>query len=210
MADDGSDSVQQDDQTQDTTTTTATTTEERAFSQADVDRIVQERVARVKAAPPADYADLQAAAKKLADLEAANQTELEKAQTRADEAEKRATQIEAEAKETRLRSSILAEAAKADRKIVDPEAVIALLDRSTLELDDSGVPTNIATAMDSLLEARPYLVVVDGGTRGSADQGARSGGAKQLTKEALKSMAPEEVAQAEKEGRLASLLGVTT
>jgi hypothetical protein len=186
---------------------------DRTFTQADVDRIVQERVARVKTTPtpPADYEDLKAAAAKLAEIEAANKTELEKERDRATAAEERATKVEAEAKEIRLRSAILAEAAKADRNIVDPDAVIALLDRSTLELDDNGTPTNIADAMDSLLKAKPFLVAVNGGSRGDADQGARgAGGPKQVTAEQLKSMTPEQVLAAEKEGRLHNLMtGVT-
>jgi len=187
-------------------------------SQEEFDGLVGRRVAREREVGAraerekfSDYEELKAAASKLAELEAADQTELEKAQTRAEEAEKRSQQIEAEVKETRLRSAIIAEAAKADRKIVDAEAVVALLDRSSLELDDSGVPTNIAKAMDSLLEAKPFLVAADGGARGNADQGARpQGGIKQLTRDDLKTMTPEQVAMAEAEGQLASLLGSPT
>jgi hypothetical protein len=183
---------------------------DRTFSQADVDRIVQERVARVKAAPPADYDELKAKAEKLAELETANQTELEKAQQRAEKAETRAQQVEADARETRLRAAIISEAAKPERRVVDSDAVIALLDRTTLELDDNGNPTNIAKAMDSLLEARPFLVASNGGARGDADQGARGGGAKQVTAAELKSMRPEDIAKADKEGRLADLMGASS
>lgn len=184
----------------------------RTFNQEDVDRIVQDRLARDRKERPSDdeIAQLRDKAMKLDDLEAANATELEKAQKTAADALAERDKTLAEAKETRLRAAIIAEAAKPDRKVVDPEAVVALLDRSSLELDDSGVPSNIAKAMDSLLEARPYLVVHDGGARGSADQGARGGGAKQLSTEEVLRMSPEDVAQAERDGRLASLLGQNT
>jgi hypothetical protein len=118
----------------------------RTFSQQEVDAIVQERVRRVKAEPPSDYDELKQKAAKFDELEEQNRTDLEKAQTKAAEAEKKYEQILAEAKETRLRAAIIAEAAKPDRKVVDPEAVVALLDRSTLELADDGTPTNIASA----------------------------------------------------------------
>jgi hypothetical protein len=179
----------------------------RTFSQEELDRIVQDRVARVKSTPPADYEDLKAAAARLAELEAANQSELEKAQARAEAAEKRAATIETEARETRLRSAIIAEAAKPGRNVVDPDAAIALLDRSTLQIDDSGMPTNVAEAMDKLLEARPYLVASSGGaTRGSADQGARRGAAAgQLSEDDLKGMTAEQIVEARRAGRLQEL-----
>lgn len=178
--------------------------EPRTFTQDDVDRIVAERVRRVKATPPDDYDDLKAAAQKLAEIEERDKSELEKALARAEAAEKKAQQVEADGREMRLRSAILAEAAKAERKVVDPEAVVALLDRSELELDDSGFPTNIAKAMDSLLEKRPYLVAA-AGSRGSADQGARAGASKQLGEDAFEGMTAEEIVQAQQEGRFESL-----
>ena len=183
---------------------------DRTFNAADVERIVRERLARVKGTPPADYEDLKAKAAKLTELEESNKTELEKAQARAEAAEKERDRVRADAAEVRLRAAILSEAAKPDRRIVDTDSVIALLDRTTLELDADGVPTNIAKAMDSLLEAKPFLVSQAGGQRGNADQGARSGGARQVTEADLKTMSPEQIMAAEREGRLAGLLGAPT
>lgn len=184
------------------------TVDARTFTQQDVDRIVQDRLARVKGQPPADYDDLKAAAARLAEIEESNKTELEKAVARAEAAEQEREQIRAEAYETRLNAAIIAEAAKPDRKVVDTDTVIALLDRNALDLDDNGYPTNIAEAMDSLLKAKPFLVA-SGGARGNADQGARtSGGIKQVTEAELKAMRPEEINKARKEGRLNDLLGV--
>ncbi len=180
---------------------------ERTFTPADVERIVKERLARAKTTPPEDYEDLKAKAARLAEIEESNKTELEKERDRAAKAEERANKIEAEAKETRLRAAIIAEAAKPGRNVVDTNDVIALLDRSTLTLDDQGVPTNIAEAMDSLLKAKPHLVASDGGSRGDADQGARNGGGvTQLTAADVDRMSPEEVLKAEKEGRLHNLM----
>lgn len=179
---------------------------ERTFKQAEVDRIVQDRLARDRA-KFADYDDLKKKAEEFDKLQDEQKTELEKERERAAKAEQERDSVLAEAKETRLRAALLAEAAKADRKVVDAEAVIALLDRSSLELDADGNPKNAKEAVDSLLEQRPYLVAGNGGARpGGADQGARGGGEQQLTRDALKTMKPEEIEKARQEGRLDQLL----
>lgn len=178
-------------------------------SQEQFDRMIQERIARVRATPPADYAELQAAAAKLAELEAEGLSELEKERAKREAAEKRAADLEASGRETRLRAAIISEAAKPDRRIIDPEAVVLMLDRSGLELDTDGNPTNIAKAMDSLLEARPYLVAPEAGLtprpRPGADQGARPKAANQVTEAELASLSPEQIVAARREGRLADL-----
>lgn len=53
--------------------------EPRTFTQEDVDRIVKERLSRAKATPPADYEDLKAKAAKYDELEAANKSDIERA-----------------------------------------------------------------------------------------------------------------------------------
>lgn len=69
---------------------------EKMLSESEVNRIVQERLARERE-KFADYDDLKSKAEKLNELEAANQSELEKAIARADAAEK-AAQEAAEAR----------------------------------------------------------------------------------------------------------------
>jgi len=179
----------------------AAAVKDRTFSQADVDKIVQDRVARVKVEPPKDYAELQEAAKKLAVIEEANKTELQKQTDRADKAEAASVKATERVRESTLRSAIIAEAAK--RQVVDPDAAVALIDRASLELDDAGNPTNIAKAMDALLKTKPYLA---GAAKGDADQGARNGGADQLGREALESMSDAEITKATAEGRFNHLL----
>lgn len=175
---------------------------ERTFSQADVDKIVQERVARAKSTPPADYEDLKTKAAELDQLQEAQKTELEKAQERAEKAERDATAAAELVQRTKTDSAIVAEAA---RRGADTDVVVSLLDRSAVEFDDDGAPTNIADAVDALLKAKPFLVT--GATRGSADQGAREGGANQLSRDALQGMSHTEIIKAQKEGRLDHVLG---
>lgn len=178
--------------------------EPRTFTQDDVDRIVKDRVARVKATPPDDYEELKSAKEELDRIKAENQTELERAQSRAAELERQAADAIADRQDALLRSAVVAEAAR--KNVVDPDAAVALIDRASLEFADDGSPTNIASAMDELLKAKPYLV---GGGRsgGSADLGARGGdaGKGQITREQLKTMTDAEIAKAHEEGRLTEL-----
>jgi hypothetical protein len=208
MADDGNDNVDQNDNQQSDQggIDRSVQQDDRTFSQADVDRIVKDRVARVKTAAPADYEDLKAKASRFDELEAANATELEKAQKRAIELEQQAKDSTARAQEALLRSAVVAEAAR--KNVVDPDAAVALLDRSTLELDADGSPTNIAEAMDSLLKAKPYLT--GGATRGSADLGARGRATDQISRDELKKMSPEQIVKAQNEGLLDHLLSAET
>lgn len=60
---------------------------EKTFTQADVDRIVQERIARVKHEPPADYEELQRKAAEYDKAQEAAKSELDKALERATRAE---------------------------------------------------------------------------------------------------------------------------
>lgn len=175
---------------------------ERTFSQADVDRVVRDRLARQKA-QFADYDALKDRASKLDELEEAQKTELQKAHDRAAELEKQATDAAARAQEALLRSAVVAEAAR--KNVVDPDAAVALIDRATLEFGEDGAPTNVTDVMDALLKAKPYLL--GGRSTGSADLGARTGAVEgQLTREHLKSMTPEQIVAARKEGRLDSVM----
>jgi hypothetical protein len=176
---------------------------DKLFKQADVDRIVKDRLARQKA-QFSDYEELKAKADKLAEIEAASKTELEKALERAGELEKKAAAEAARAQEALLRSAVVSEAAK--KNVVDPDAALALLDRGSLEFDDAGLPTNVGSAIDALLEAKPYLAGKRQPT--SADLGARGDDPTgRLTRDDLKKMSSAEIVKAQDEGRLDHLLG---
>lgn len=186
----------------------ASTQSDRTFTQDQVDRIVQERLARQKA-QYAGYDELKQKAEQFDKLEAERMSELEKATKRAADLERELAATSQARQESVLRASVIAEAAK--RNVIDPDAALALIDRASLEFDPEGNPTNVAEAMDSLLEQRTYLVAPQGGARGNADLGARgTSSPEQLTREALASMSPEQIAKAESEGRLRNLLGAKT
>jgi hypothetical protein len=181
----------------------------RTFDQADVDRIVQERLARAKGDPPADYADLKAAAAELAELKKASQTELERAQAERDEAKATAEAATASARQILLRASVLAAASKAGA--VDPDDVFALLPTDAVTIGDDGQVTGAEDAVKALLEAKPHLVGKPTTPTGSADGGAQGGpGPTQLTRDDLKTMTPDQITKAKADGQLNDLLGITT
>lgn len=180
--------------------------EAKTFTQEDVDRVVKDRLARERAKYDG-FDDLKKKASEFDKLEAEKKSELEKAQERATELERQIAEATRKADENALRSAIVAEAAR--KKVVDPDAAFALVDRSSLVLDDSNTPTNIGEVIDALLEAKPYLA----GTRaqGSADLGARGkSAAGQLTRDDLKTMTPAQIIEAQDKGLLNSVLGVAT
>jgi hypothetical protein len=160
----------------------------RTYTQAEIDRIVSDRLARDRAAreaqPPADYETLKDKAKKFDDLTAENQTALERAETARQQAEQAAQQATAEkeaadkrANDVALRAAVVSEASK--QGAVDPDAVVALLNdpqhkqhKDKVIIGDDGLITGAEQAVTDLLAGRDWLV----GTRpaGPGDGGART------------------------------------
>lgn len=133
--------------------------EPRTFTQEQVDKMIQARVARVKSTPPADYEELKAKAAKLDELEEANKTELEKAQGSADKWRSKADEWKAkyealEAEQQRARE-IAQMAAQYD---VDAD----MLSRMAGDVEDN------AKYLASVEAARPkFGAVHDDGEQGS-------------------------------------------
>ena len=171
-------------------------------SQDQFDRMVKDRIARVKATPPADYEDLKAKASKFDELDAANKSELEKANERAERAEKERQDAIETANKRLIAAEILAEASA--QKALKPEHMHRLIDTGEVTVGDDGQVTGVKEAVQAFLKANPEYV---GRPSGSADQGAREGsaGVKQVTEAELKTMTPEQRVAARKEGRLTEL-----
>lgn len=173
-------------------------------SQAHLDSIVQARLDRERK-KYADYDEAKKKAEQFDKIQSEQQTELEREKAAREKAEQEAADTKAQAKEVLLRASVVAEAAK--RNVHDPNAAYALLDKSAIEYDDDGNPKNVDKAMDTLLEASPWLVNAGGVRRDPADLGARGGGGKepQLSRDDLKTMTPEQISEARKKGQLTEL-----
>jgi septal ring factor EnvC (AmiA/AmiB activator) len=148
----------------------------RTFDQAAVDRIVAERLAKEKG-KYSDYDQLKSDAAELKKLKEADQSELTKAQTRISELEQQHNGTTTEAQELRVEVAVLKAATKAG--ITDPDVAARLLDRSKIDFDDSGQPTNMPKLLEDLGKEHPFLLdqarhptSMDGGAREPVAGGA--------------------------------------
>jgi hypothetical protein len=141
---------------------------ERTFTQEQVDTFL----ARERAKFP-DYDGMRT---RLAELEAANQTELERAQAQAKDADARAASAITERNRLVARSALTSAAARAGA--LDPEVCVALL-ADAVTVDERGaVAEDVDKLVTTLLDEKPYLR--NGAAPhgiGSADQGAHTRGA---------------------------------
>jgi len=144
---------------------------EKTLTQADVDRVVADRLARERQ-KFADYDDLKSKAAKLAELEAANQSEAEKLAAKADAAEKKA-------------ADLIARTAKAEVKALadgfaDRDDAVLMLGDLSQYVKDGDVDTDaIKTALADVLTKKPHLAAVTGPRNpqpdGSQGRGGTSG-----------------------------------
>lgn len=184
---------------------------EKSFSQDDVNRLIAAEKRRLLAEQP-DLTELRTKAAKLDELEAANKTELEKAQGKVVEAERKAAESADRAKRALLKAAVVNAAHKANA--IDPDAVFALIDQSKMTVSDDGTVDGIDDALKALLAEKTFLVGkpttppvggnADGGARGAPVQG-------QLTVDDIKRLyregKHEEVEKARQEGRLTQAMG---
>lgn len=179
----------------------------QGLSQADVDRIVADRLARERQ-KYADYGDLKKKAAEFDKLAEQQKTEAEKA-VEAARAEGRSEALSA-ANDRLLKAEIKAAAAG---KLSDPADAVRMLDLSSFKVGDDGeIDTSaIGAAIEELVTSKPYLAAQSQGFQGSGDNGPRGGkpgGPSQITSRAeLRKMSPADIVKARKEGRLNRLLG---
>lgn len=64
-------------------------------------------------------------------------------------------QLQQSLRQTAISSKIQAEASKLG--VVDPDAVLALIDKSSIELAEDGTVEGVSEALSALLESKPYL-----------------------------------------------------
>ncbi|MGA4989878.1 hypothetical protein [Nonomuraea bangladeshensis] len=129
--------------------------------------------------------------------------------------EKARSAVKAEVLKDRVSDKIEVLAAKKFQNAED--AVVHLLRTSEIAdfLDGDKIDAEaIKEALDELLEKKPYLAVAAQSAKrfqGSGDGGARKGPQKpaQLTQDDLRRMSPEQIVQAQDEGRFDDLMGLT-
>lgn len=121
-------------------------------SQEEFDSIVGQRLARERA-KFGDYDELKSKAAQFDENEAKNASALEKAQKEATDATSKASGLGVQLLEERVEAAVL----RAAKNLVDPDAAARLIDRSAIEYDDAGKPTNIGPLLDALVKEKPYL-----------------------------------------------------
>lgn len=122
--------------------------EPKTFTQEDVNRIVQERIARVKAEVPTDYEELKAKAAKYDEAEEASKSELQKA---LESAESYKAELEA------------MKQADAHRKLVAEKAAEYKVDANLLGRMQGDVDENAKYLSETLAAVPKYPSVADGG-----------------------------------------------
>jgi hypothetical protein len=153
--------------------------DEPKLTQAEVDRIVKDRVARERA-KFADYDDVKARAAKFDEIDTANKTELEREKEARAAAETKATQASTTAERVAIRSAVIAAAAEAGA--LKPSDVVALLPKGavTVTLTDDGEVEVVGAeeAVAAILKERQHWLKQEStGTRqgGTFDGGAGAG-----------------------------------
>jgi hypothetical protein len=181
--------------------------EEKLLPQSEVDRIVQDRLARAAKGQPSkdELAELKAAKAKLEEIEQAGASELEKANAAREKAEAKAEAALKTASERLITAEAKSELAAAG--VTNMEGALRALDKTGLTVEDDGTVSGAEEAVKSLLESIPEFVgkVVPA----KVDQGARGTTVKdgQVTAAQLETMSAEEIARATRQGRLSELLG---
>jgi hypothetical protein len=153
--------------------------EGRTFTQADLDRIVKERLEREKG-KYADYDDLKRASVEFKKLKDAQLTEAERATKRIQELE--ALQAEAETTARARELEVNERLIKADVRVLagqmgfaSPDDAYHLADLANVKIDDGEVK-GVEKALQELAKAKPYLVGKGGGAGSPPNDPKRRGG----------------------------------
>ena len=155
--------------------------DEKKHSDADMNRIVQQRLEqerRNNPGKPADYDDVKA---ELARLKASQGTELDQAKARISELEGKLATAETERdtargetaglKLDRVEDAFRTAVERAARTSNNPEQVYALLDKSKLTLGDDGQVKGADEAVKTFLETNPHFVGTPGRRQPAPDAG---------------------------------------
>jgi len=191
-------------------TVTEATEAEETGTQDDTEE-VEDPAAGLKSALQKERAQNKANLKRIKELEREREDRDKSPDEKALDDARREAAAEATAKaNTRLVAAEFRSAAA--KRVKDPRIAAKLVDLTGIEVDDDGNvdAEAITDALDTLLEEYPDLA--PSRFEGTADQGTRGRSSRpsQLTAEQLTTMSPEAVVAARKEGRLNTLLGITT
>lgn len=130
---------------------TAQTSTERTFTQEDVNRLIQQRLADERK----KFADYDKLKTRVQEIEEASKTEEQKRLERIQVLEAENQKLQQTYRQTRIESAIVAAASEIG---LDAKAAQRLADMDSLQFDDNGNPTNAADVVRAVAEAWPGLV----------------------------------------------------
>ena len=184
--------------------------DEKKHSDADMNRIVQQRLEqerRNNPGKPADYDEVKA---ELARLKASQGTELDQAKARISELEGKLATAETERdtargetaglKLDRVEDAFRTAVERAARTSNNPEQVYKLLDKSKLTLGDDGQVKGADEAVKTFLEANPHFVGTPGRRQPAPDAGQGKGGEPKTFGERGKAEAAKRFPQSAQQG----------
>jgi len=136
--------------------------QERTFTQADIDRIVKERLTREQARF-ADYDDLKKAAEELSKLKEADLSEQEKLTKRIAELEQAQADwdAQAEAREREVNERLLRAEVRvlaATLNFIDPEEAWKLADLTDVTFGEDGKIEGVKKPLEKLAKDKPHLI----------------------------------------------------
>ena len=158
----------------------------KTYTQDELNRLFGERAKQAKAAllKELGFEDLDSATKLIKtarETEEAAKSELQKAQERAAELEKKIEADKLERREMAVSHEIAIQSGKLG--IVDGDVAYKLLDKEAIEFDDNGKPKNIEDLLKKLVQDKPYLL---GGNKPGAFNYGRSESLSGVEEEFLK------------------------
>jgi len=145
----------------------------KTFTQADLDRIVKDRLKRERA-QFADYADVKKKAEEYDKLTASQKSEIDKAVEKAKVAEEKITKVQEKLRTKNLSLAVIT--AARELKIEDHETAQLYLERDGIDFDDEDEPIDIEAKLKALLKRKPSLKApkfedgADGGPRDTLDE----------------------------------------
>ena len=139
----------------------------KTFTQADIDRIVADRLTREKA-KFADYEDIKAKAAKFDESQASAMTEQEKLKTALDEAQAKGTKAVETANKRLISAELKVEAAANGVPADRIAAALKLVDTAEVVIDENGNVTGASDAVKNCLKANAFLLA---GVQGGANLG---------------------------------------
>lgn len=136
-------------------------------------------------------AQLTSLQEKVQEFEREKLTESERKQLEFEEAKSEVNKLKSEIHTTRLEAAVAKNVRKFE--LADADATVQLLDKSSVEYDDKGYPSNIDSVLEATLEKYPFLRAA--GRKTAADTGATNPGksrGKTLTRELIQNMSHSE------------------